>query len=149
MALTIGMAPFGRRPAGVFNFEYDAPEHVLYFEDFPRRVRAVFADRVLADSREVRLMHETGHLPVYYFPERHVDTDALEGTGHSTHCPFKGNASWWSIKVGDRVAENAVWSYRDPLPGAPPLAGHRALELKAIDTWLEEDEEVEGHPRGP
>ena len=149
MALTIGGAPFGNSPAGVFNFQYDAPDHVLYFEDFPRRVRAVFAGRTLADSREAKLMHETGHLPVYYFPERDLDDALLEATDHSTHCPFKGDASWWSIRVGDRIAENAAWAYPKPLPGAPALAGYVALEWKAIDTWLEEDDEVHGHPRDP
>lgn len=149
MTLTIGTAPFGRSPAGSFNFTYEAPEHVLYFEDSPRRVRVELEGRTVADSRRARLLHETGHLPVYYFPCEHVDAACLEPTGHSKHCPFKGDAAHWSVRVGDRVAENAVWGYPDPLEGAPPLAGYLAFHWAAMDRWLEEDEEVEGHPRDP
>jgi uncharacterized protein (DUF427 family) len=61
MTLTIGSAPFGTRPSGVFNFSYSAPRHVLYFEDSPRRIRALLDDQVVADSRRVKLLHETGH----------------------------------------------------------------------------------------
>jgi len=149
MTLTIGSAPFGRSPGGVFNFDYEAPQHVLYFEDSPRRVRSELGDRTVADSERVKLLHETGHLPVYYFPQEDVDASLLEPTDHRTQCPFKGDASYWSIRVGDRVAENAIWSYPEPLDGAPPLAGYMAFRWDAVDRWLEEDEEIEGHPRDP
>lgn len=149
MALTIGSAPFGRSPGGTFNFSYEAPQHVLYFEDSPRRVRTELEGHVVADSGRVKLLHETGHLPVYYFPLEDVDGRALEQTDYSTHCPFKGDASHWSVHVGERVAENAVWGYPEPLEGAPPLAGYLAFHWAAMDRWLEEDEEVWGHPRDP
>ena len=73
------------------------------------------------DSRHAKLLHEQGHLPIYYFPEEDVRMDLLEPTDHATHCPLKGDASYWSVRVGDRVAENAVWGYPDPIEGAPPL----------------------------
>ena len=149
MTLTIGTAPFGRRPDGEFNFSYDAPQHVLYFEGSPRRVRVELAGRVVADSRDAKLLHETGHLPVYYFPEEDVDSRCLEPSDHSSHCPFKGDASYWSVRAGDRVAENAVWGYPDPIEGAPPIAGHLAFYWGAMDRWLEEDDEIHGHPRDP
>ncbi|MEX1163641.1 MAG: DUF427 domain-containing protein [Nitriliruptor sp.] len=69
MALTVGTGPFGRAPAGAFNFTYDAPAHVLYPEDSPRRVRVVVAGETVAQSSRVKLLHETGLMPVYYFPE--------------------------------------------------------------------------------
>jgi uncharacterized protein (DUF427 family) len=94
MALTVGTGPFGRAPAGVFNFTYDAPAHVLYLEDVPRRVRVVVAGETVAQSSRVRLLHETGLMPVYYFPEEDVRAGLLEPTGHTTHCPFKGDASY-------------------------------------------------------
>jgi uncharacterized protein (DUF427 family) len=149
MTLTIGSAPFGRSPGGRFNFTYDAPAHVLYFENSPRRVRAELEGRTVADSRRVKLLHETGHLPVYYIPREHVDERTLEPTDHVTHCPFKGYASHWSVRVGDRVAENAVWGYPEPIEGAPPLTGHVAFYWDSMDRWLEEDEEILGHPRDP
>ncbi len=148
MALTMGSGPFGTQPSGVFNFEVTSG-HVLYFEDSPRRVRVLFNTEAIADSRRVKLLHETAHLPVYYFPERDVRMDLLTPTARHTHCPVKGDACYWTIVVGDRTAENAVWSYPDPLVEAPPLAGYLAFYWDRADQWFEEDEEVFVHPRDP
>jgi uncharacterized protein (DUF427 family) len=150
MALALGSGPFGKQSTGTFNFEVNPPRgHVLYFEDCPKRVRAVFGGETVVDSRSVKLLHETGHLPVYYFPEEDLRGDLLEPTDHTTHCPFKGDASYRSVRVGDRVAENAVWTYPEPLEDAPPILGYVALCHDAMDKWLEEDEEVFGHPHDP
>lgn len=104
MTLTIGTGPFGDQGDKMFNFEVQAPrDHVLFFEDSPHRVRVMFGGETVADRRRVKLMHEQGHLPVYYFPRGDVRMDLLEATNHTTHCPFKGDASYWSVRVGDRV----------------------------------------------
>ena len=70
-------------------------------------------------------------------------------TDHHTHCPFKGDASYWSLKVGDRAIENAVWHYPEPLAEAPWLEGYAALYWDKADLWLREDEPVRGHLRDP
>jgi uncharacterized protein (DUF427 family) len=150
MTLTIGTGPFGDQGDKTFNFEVRAPrDHVLFFEGSPRRVRVMFGGETVADSRRVKLMHEQGHLPVYYFPRGHVRRDLLEATGHTTHCPFKGDASYWSVRVGDRVVENAVWGYPKPIDSAPPLADYLAFYWRMMDHWYEEDEEIFVHPRDP
>ena len=150
MTLTIGTGPFGDQGDKTFNFEVRAPrDHVLFFEDSPRRVRVMFGGETVADSRRVKLMHEQGHLPVYYFPRGDVRRDLLEATGHTTHCPFKGDASYWSVRVGDRVVENAVWGYPEPIDSAPPLADYLAFYWRMMDHWYEEDEEIFVHPRDP
>ena len=147
MSLTIGTGPFGDRPAGIANVDTRGP--FLLFEDSPRRVRAAFAGETVVDSRRPKLLHEHRRLPVYYFPEADVRMDLLEPTEHSTHCPLKGDASYWSVRVGDNVAENAAWSYPEPIEGAPSLAGHLAFYWEKLDEWFEEDEQVFGHARDP
>src|SRR5437764_6419553 len=127
MSLTLGTGPFGQHPAGTFNRDLPERPGLIYFEPSPRRIRAVFAGETVVDSRHAKLLHEHGHLPLYYFPEDEVRTDLLEGTDHHTSCPWKGEASYWSVRVGDRVAENAVWGYPEPLEGAPPLEGYFAF----------------------
>lgn len=149
MALTVGTGPFGRHPAGTFNFTYEAPEHVLYLEDSPRRIRVVVGGETIAESTRAKLLYETGLMPVYYLPEEDVRAELLEATEHTTRCPFKGDAAYWSIRVGDDVRENAVWSYPEPLPEAPPLASHLAFRWDAIDEWWEEAERIGVHPRDP
>jgi uncharacterized protein (DUF427 family) len=149
MALTVGTGPFGQRPAGTFNFELPRTRGLIYFEDSPRRMRASFAGETIVDSRHAKLLHEHGKLPVHYFPESEVRLDLLEPTDHHTHCPWKGDASYWSVRVGDRLAENAVWSYPEPIEDAPPLRGFMAFYWNKMDGWLEEDEPVIGHARDP
>ncbi|MFD0535538.1 DUF427 domain-containing protein [Actinomadura luteofluorescens] len=117
--------------------------------DFPRRVRARFAGETVLDTERGRLLHETGLLPVLYVPEEDVRTDLLEKTVHSTHCPFKGDAVYWTVRAGDRAAENAVWGYPEPKPEAAWLRGHMAFYWDRMDAWFDEDEEVKGHLRDP
>jgi uncharacterized protein (DUF427 family) len=147
MALTAGTGPFGHHPSGRFNFE--PPRGILYFEDFQRRIRARFAGETVVDSKRVKLLHESGHLPVYYFPEADVRMDLLSRSDHTTHCPRKGDARYWSVRVGEREARNAAWSYPEPIAGCPPLAGHIAFYWAAMDEWWEEDEQAHGHARDP
>jgi uncharacterized protein (DUF427 family) len=150
MGLTMGTGPFGKRPAGTFNFEPDPPRnHALYLEPSPRRVRGVINGETVVDSTDVALLHETGHLPVWYFPRSDVRFDLLEATDHTTHCPFKGDASYWTIRAGGAVAENKVWGYPEILPETPDITGRVAFYWDAVDHWYEEDEEVFVHPRDP
>jgi uncharacterized protein (DUF427 family) len=149
MSLTFGTGPFGQDPGGRFNFEVPRKRGVIYFEDSPRRIRARFGGETIVDSRHAKLLHEQAHLPIYYFPREEVRMDLLEPTDHSTRCPFKGEASYWSVRAGGRVAENAAWGYPDPLDDAPPLAGYVAFYWNKMDEWLEEDEPAIVHARDP
>lgn len=149
MALMVGNGPFGREPAGSFNFEIDAPKHQLYLERSPRRIRAVIGGEVVADSTDARLIHETGLMPVYYLPRRDVREELLERSETSTHCPFKGDASYWHVRVGDDIREDAVWAYPEPIAGAPALADLVAFAWAEVDDWYEEAERIGVHPRDP
>jgi uncharacterized protein (DUF427 family) len=149
MGLTIGTAPFGHRPAGVFNADLAVPAHLLYFEDSPRRVRVVFAGQAVADSGRVKMLHESGHVPRYYFPVEDVRTDLLEPSVTVTHCPVKGEASHWSLAAGGRRSPDAVWAYQTPIAAASWLAGYCSFTWDAVDAWFEEDEQIFGHPKDP
>lgn len=131
------------------NYRIEGPAHRLLLHPFPRRIRAEFAGETVLDTRAGMLLHETGLLPQLYVPESDLRTELLKPTEHHTHCPFKGDASYWSLQVGDRVAENAVWSYPRPLASAPWLAGYAAVYWDRVDRWLDEDEPVEGHLTDP
>ena len=149
MAMTVGTGPFGHMPSGVFNRDTPERQGLIYFEDFPRRIRAEFAGKTVVDSRHAKLMHEHGMLPVLYFPANEVRTDLFRPSDKHTKCPWKGEASYWSIDVDGQEAKNAVWEYRDPIPEAPPIKGYFAFYWNKMDRWLEEDEETIGHVRDP
>jgi uncharacterized protein (DUF427 family) len=145
MSLSTGTGPLAGAPGGDFNFELDAPAHRIFFADYPRRLRALVGDRVLLDTERAKLLYETGIRPVPYVPLEDLDAELLARTDHTTHCPFKGDASYWS--VGDR--ENLVWAYEEPLPEAAWLRGYAAVYWDRVDAWLVEDEPVFSHLRDP
>ena len=125
------------------------PGYRIDFAPCAKRVRAVFNGETVADSTAVRLLHETAHIPVYYFPREDLRPDLLTRTTHSSYCPFKGEASYWSLSVGDRVAENAVWSYEAPYREVADIKDYMAFYWNRMDRWFEEDEEVFVHARDP
>lgn len=148
MTLTMSHGPLSGHPAPS-NYEIEGPAHRLLFDDFPRRVRATLGDETVLDTREGKLVHETGLLPQLYVPDADVRSELLTPTDHRTHCPFKGDASYWSVTAGGRSAENAVWAYEQPLESSAWLRGYRAVYWDAMDAWLDEDEPIFGHLRDP
>ncbi|NLU69810.1 DUF427 domain-containing protein [Streptomyces sp. HNM0574] len=149
MTLTLGGGPLSTQPPETANYRIEAPAHRLLWQPFPRRVRALFAGRTVVDTTEAKLLHESNLLPQLYIPDTDVNDRVLEATEHRTHCPFKGDARYATVRVGDRAAENALWSYPEPVPGAEWLTGHSALYWSSMDAWFDEDEEVQGHIRDP
>ncbi|MFZ0341731.1 MAG: DUF427 domain-containing protein [Gaiellaceae bacterium] len=150
MGLTSGSGPFGDRPASSFNFTPDPPTgSVLFFEPVPYRLRGFFAGESVFDTLGAKLLYETAHLPVYYVPEQNLRHDLLDSSDRRTRCPHKGEASYRSLRVGDRFEPEAVWTYREPIAPAAFLAGYAAFYWAKLDRWFVEDEQVLGHPRDP
>ena len=144
MTLTSPPGPLSGSPAPS-NYAIDGPQHKLLLTDLPRRVRAELDGEVVIDTTRAHLLHETGLGPRLYVPLDDV-AGALERTDLTSHCPFKGDASYRSIRVGDRVAENALWVYDEPLAPAAWLQGLAGVYLDRLDRWLDEDEEVTAFP---
>ena len=143
MSLTQGSGPLGGAPADA-NYTIQAPAHRILFEADQRRLRALVADTVVLDTTGAHLLHETGIRPVVYVPLADIDAALLERSEHTSHCPFKGDASYWSLRAGDELRENAVWAYEQPLEEARWLRGFAALYFDRVDRWLVEDEKVDG-----
>src|SRR5688572_12074538 len=119
-------------------------DYELRFEPSGKRVRAEFNGATVADSGRALVLHETRLPPAYYFPAEDVRTDLLARTAHTTHCPFKGNASYWTLQVGDRAAENAVWAYEEPYRDAEQIRGYLSFYRDRVSIVAEEEEfEVE------
>lgn len=121
----------------------------LILESCPKRVRVAFSGEFIADSTDARLLFERRHAPAYYFPREAVRQDLLIPTEKTYTCPRKGNARYWSIQVGERIAEDSVWNYPEPIAGCPPIGELVAFEWDQVDAWFEEDEEIYVHPRNP
>jgi uncharacterized protein (DUF427 family) len=102
-----------------------------------RHVRVEVDGVTVAESTSPRLLFETG-LPVrYYLPKTHVRMDLLVPTDSLTHCPYKGEAEWWSVRANGSVHEDLAWSYRTPLPESQKIAGHVAFYDEKVDVHVD------------
>lgn len=108
-------------------------EHRVDLIPVDSRVVVEFNGETLADTTEAVRVDETGYPPVYYLPRHAVRMDVLESTDHHTHCPYKGDASYYSVAVNGRRAENAVWYYDDPIPAVQGLKGFVAFYTDKLD----------------
>jgi len=149
MSLTLGRhRPLSSTGPATVNYEIDGPRHRLFFGPFPRRIRAFLGDELVLDSVRAMLLHESNLMVVLYLPREDV-LATLTRSEHTTHCPFKGDASYWDVEAGGQRAPNAAWGYLEPQPEASWLEGYVAFYWDAMDTWFDEDEETGAHPRDP
>jgi uncharacterized protein (DUF427 family) len=102
-----------------------------------RHVRIEVDGVTIAETSKPTLLFETG-LPVrYYVPKTHVRLELLEPTDTESHCPYKGQAEWWSVRAGDTVHRNFAWSYRMPLPESQKIAGLVSFYNEKVDLYVD------------
>jgi uncharacterized protein (DUF427 family) len=109
------------------------PDHPMTITPAGKRVRVSFAGKVIADSTRALRMEEKGYPPRLYIPRADADMGALARTGHSTHCPYKGDASYFSLTVNGRSAENAVWTYERPFLAVAAIKDHLCFYNGKVD----------------
>ena len=108
------------------------PTHRVDIGAATGRLRIAFKGTVLADSAHALVVDETKYERVYYLPRADVRMEHLRRTAHGSHCPYKGDASSWTVVVGGEEAENAAWSYETPFDEAAPLRGLVAFWIKRL-----------------
>jgi uncharacterized protein (DUF427 family) len=109
------------------------PDYRVNLDPSTARIRVSFAGEMIAESERTLMVRETKHTPVVYFPRDDVRFDLLEATSHVTFCPFKGEASYWTLRVGDRVEENVVWSYADPFDEVAGIKDYVSFYADRVD----------------
>jgi len=114
----------------------------------PKWVRVTFGGEVIADSRRVLIVW-AGGTPVYYFPEQDVRMDRLTATNVKTQNERIGEASYFTVKVGNKAGDSVAWHYPQPQANGPDLRGYVAFKWDQVDGWYEEGEEVFVHARDP
>jgi len=115
------------------------PEHPITLQRTAKRVTATVAGRTIADSSSTITLDEADYPGVAYFPRADVDMDTLERTDHTTYCPFKGDASYFSIRVGDDLRENAVWTYESPYPAVGEIKEYVAFYPDQVEIRTSND----------
>jgi uncharacterized protein (DUF427 family) len=103
------------------------PDHPITIETSSAHVVVKAGAAMVADSSNVLTLHEANYPPVYYVPLADVDSELLEGSGTTSYCPYKGEASYYSVKTGDGVIKDAIWFYDEPYDAVSEIAGHVAF----------------------
>ena len=109
------------------------PDHPITVTPSDTTVTVRFGDRVIARTDRALVMQEASYPAVHYLPLEDVDADVLRPSGHETYCPFKGDASYYSLDDGDAVVENAVWSYVAPYDAVAEIAHHVAFYPRHVE----------------
>jgi uncharacterized protein (DUF427 family) len=112
-----------------------------------RHVRVAIAGVTVAETRRPHLLFETSLPTRYYIPREDVHMDLLESTNLKTRCPYKGIASYWSVRAGEHVAKNVVWSYPEPIPECPKIKGLLCFFNERADLYV--DGELQPRPQTP
>ena len=110
------------------------PDHPITIEKSAKRVRVSVAGKAVADSADALVLRESSYPPVFYIPRKDVDMSLLERTTNTSHCPYKGDASYYSIVPGGAKSVNAIWSYETPNPAVAQIKEHVAFYPNRVDS---------------
>jgi uncharacterized protein (DUF427 family) len=109
------------------------PDHPISIEANPSRVVVTAGGKIIADTRKALTLRETSYPAVQYIPRQDVDMSALSRSEHTTFCPYKGEASYYSIPAGGIASLNAVWTYEIPFEAMAQIKGHVAFYPDRVD----------------
>ena len=121
-----------------------ASGHTITITPAERHIEVSVGGQQLASSDRALRLDETGSPARYYLPREDVRTDLLQPTAHQTTCPFKGQASYWSVQAGGETYPNLVWSYEAPIPSAEQIAGLMCFYNERVELTVSEQ-----HQPGP
>jgi uncharacterized protein (DUF427 family) len=108
-------------------------DHPITITPSGKRIRVLWHGKVIADSARTLALEETTYPVVHYIPRADVDMRLLSRTDHHTNCPYKGEASYFSLAADGAVAENAVWSYETPYPAVAAIREYLAFYPQRVD----------------
>lgn len=114
-----------------------APDHTVEVKPHEGRVIVDFEGEIIAESSNALMLYEADYSPVPYIPISDVKDGVLSGTDHSSHCPFKGDASYWTINAAGRREENAVWGYKAPYDEVSEITDHVAFYPNKVSIRME------------
>lgn len=115
------------------------PDHPITLAAPPGRMRARYQGHVIADSENALLLAEADYPPVCYFPREDVAMEFFARSARGTHCPYKGDASYFTVTMDGTIGENAAWSYEEPYPAVAAIAGRIAFYADQIEVYAAAD----------
>ena len=120
-------------PDGTNTVRLPGPDHPISISANGNRVRVTFAGHVVADTTHALTLKEASYKPVFYIPRTDANLNLLKTTDHRSHCPYKGDASYFTIEADGRSAKNAAWSYEQPFPAMAEIKNYLAFYPDRVD----------------
>jgi uncharacterized protein (DUF427 family) len=114
------------------------PDHPITVTRNSRRVVVTLGGKTIADTRDALTLQEASYPAVQYIPRKDVDMTLLARTDHATHCPYKGEASYFSIPAGGPRSVNAIWTYERAYPSVAAIQDHLAFYPDRVDGITQE-----------
>jgi uncharacterized protein (DUF427 family) len=111
------------------------PDHPITLTPATRRWQARYSGHVIADTGDALILQEASYPPVVYFPRADVAMDYMSRTERSTHCPYKGDAAYYTVLMNGHIAENAVWTYEQPYPAMTLIEGRLAFYPDKVEIY--------------
>jgi len=115
------------------------PDHTITIKAEHHHIKMMFDGQIVANTRHALTLYETGYKPVLYIPRADVQENLLQASSHHTFCPYKGDASYYTLSSGSKLAENAVWSYESPLSEVASVQGHLAFFIDQLDACSQQN----------
>ena len=103
------------------------PDHPITVAPNPKRVRVSVGGDVIAETTRALTLKEANYPAVQYIPREDAVPSKLQRTQHTTYCPYKGDASYFSIAAGGQTLENSIWTYETPFPAMREITGYLAF----------------------
>ena len=122
------------------------PDHPITIEPAPNRWRAQFAGHVIADSDKALVLREADYPARVYFPREDVALEYMSRTERTSHCPYKGDAAYYTVLMDGQFAENAVWTYDQPFPAMAAIGGYLSFYPDKIEVYEVSETAVNPHP---
>ncbi len=124
-------------------WDYPRPPRL---EDSAKQIQIIFNHVVIAETNQAKRVLETSHPPTYYLPPADLRLEYFTRTPRSTFCEWKGQAAYYTIRVGDQQAENAAWFYPDPTPDFAAIKDHVAFYPSRMQACYVDGEQVQCQP---
>ncbi len=108
--------------------------HPITITPSTSHIVVTLSGKTIADTRASLTVREASYAPVHYIPRKDVDMSQLTRTDHSTYCPYKGDASYYSIPSGGAKSVNAIWTYETPYPAVAQIKDYVAFYPDRVDS---------------
>ena len=111
-------------------------EYSIDIQPYPKRLQVSYKGTILANTLRALQLHETGHQDVFYIPIEDVQMELFEPSKQQTHCPLKGDASYWSLNLPEEKLDNLIWAYEAPYQSVSDIGGYLAFYQGRVEIQI-------------